>query len=136
MDSADDPKLAAVVRAAGDRLKMAGDIIDFDYCFADSIEYDAKAFTKRITKPADACDLLSGFCDKVKQAETFDAASTEKLLKDFCEQREIQIGQIIHAVRVAVTGTAAGFGVFETLEILGQEKVVSRIEGALQKASA
>ena len=34
----------------------------------------------------------------------------------------IKIGQIIHAVRVAVTGKAVGFGLFETLAILGKER--------------
>ncbi len=35
--------LRAVVDGASDRLKMAGDILDFDYCFIDAIEYDEKA---------------------------------------------------------------------------------------------
>ncbi|WP_182865526.1 glutamate--tRNA ligase [Stieleria mannarensis] len=135
VESKDDPRLAAVVAAAGDRLKVAGDIIDFDYCFVDSIEYDPKAFKKRISKPADACDLLSGFRDVVLAADTFDAAAAESLLKGYCESAEIQIGQIIHAVRVAVTGTAVGFGMFDTLAILGKEKVAERIEKACKKAA-
>ena len=36
--------------------------------------------------------------------------------------RASQIGQIIHALRVAVTGKAVGFGMFETLAILGRER--------------
>ncbi|WP_372894289.1 glutamate--tRNA ligase [Stieleria sp.] len=135
VESSDDPKLAAVAAAAGDRLKVAGDIIDFDYCFVDAIEYDPKAFAKRITKPADACDLLAGFREVVLAAESFDAAEAESLLKGYCETADIQIGQIIHAVRVAVTGTAVGFGVFDTLAILGKEKVAERIENACKKAA-
>ncbi|QDV47880.1 Glutamate--tRNA ligase 1 [Stieleria neptunia] len=135
VESKDDPKLAAVVAAAGDRLKVAGDIIDFDYCFIDAIEYDPKAFKKRITKPADACDLLSGFREAVLAAESLDAAAAESLLKGYCETAEIEIGQIIHAVRVAVTGTAVGFGVFDTLAILGKETVAERIENACKKAA-
>lgn len=133
--TADDPILAAVVTAAGDRLKIAGDIIDFEYCFSDVIEYDPKAFTKRIVKPENACDLLSGFRQVVLAADQFDAQATEALLKGFCETSEIKIGQIIHAVRVAVTGTAVGFGVFETLAILGKDKVAVRIENAVKNAA-
>ncbi|MCO8124669.1 glutamate--tRNA ligase [Stieleria sp. TO1_6] len=135
VQSADEPVLASVVAAAGDRLKVAGDIIDFDYCFQDPIEYEAKAFQKRIVKPDDAIGLLQGFRDVVSAAESFDAAAAEKLLKDYCESAEIQIGQIIHAVRVAVTGTAAGFGVFDTLAILGKQRVIERIENAVKKAA-
>jgi glutamyl-tRNA synthetase len=33
-------------------------------------------------------------------------------------------------IRVAVTGTAVGFGLFDTLAILGQEEVIRRVEAA------
>lgn len=136
VDSADDPRLSAVVSAAGDRLKVAGDIIDFDYCFVDAIEYDPKAFAKRIVKAEGACDLLAGFRESVlAAADQFDAAAAESLLKGYCETAGITIGQIIHAVRVAVTGTAVGFGMFDTLAILGKEKVAERIENACKKAA-
>lgn len=136
VESADDAKLAAVVNAAGDRLKVAGDIIDFAYCFRDEIQYDEKAFEKRIKKPGLAVDLLSGFRDRVVECESFDAEAAETLLKSYCETREIKIGQIIHAVRVAVTGSAVGFGMFDTLAILGKQKVAARIDSAVQKASS
>ena len=55
------------------------------------------------------------------------------MIKGFCETQEIKIGDIIHALRVSVTGKAAGFGMFDTLAILGREKVVNRITLALQK---
>jgi glutamyl-tRNA synthetase len=135
VESDDDPTLAAVVNAAGDRLKVAGDIIDFQYCFTDPISYDKKAFQKRIVKPGEACDLLSGFREVVESADRFDAAAAESLLKNFCETAGIEIGQIIHAVRVAVTGSAVGFGVFDTLAILGKQKVAARIENAVKKAA-
>ena len=135
VQSADDATLAVVVAAAGDRLKVAGDIIDFEYFFGDDFDYQEKAFAKRIVKPADACDLLSGFREHVLNADVFDAAAAESLLKAYCESAEISIGQIIHAVRVAVTGTAAGFGMFDTLAILGKERVAARIEKACKKAA-
>ena len=133
--SGDDATLAAVVAAAGDRLKLAGDIIDFEYFFTDEIEYEAKAFQKRIVKPDNACDLLSGFRQQVLEADKFDPDAAESLLKTFCETSGIKIGQIIHAVRVAVTGTAVGFGVFDTLASLGKQTVALRIENAVKNAA-
>ncbi len=52
-------------------------------------------------------------------------------MKDFCETEGIKIGDVIHALRVAVTGKAVGFGMFETLEILGRESALARIDRAL-----
>ena len=52
----------------------------------------------------------------------------------FVEKRAIKIGQIIHAVRVAVTGSAVGFGLFETLAVLGRDRCLARIDRALARA--
>ena len=122
-----EERLAAVVAAAEDRLKMAGDILDFDYCFVDHVEYDEKAFEKRLLKPADACDLLDRLGQDLAACETFDAESLERRVAAFCEREEIKLGQIIHALRIATTGKPAGFGMFETLSIIGKEGVVERI---------
>ena len=62
-----------------------------------------------------------------------DAPQLERLLHDFVTDAGIQVGQIIHALRVAVTGKAVGFGLFETLAVLGRERVVRRIDQALAK---
>ena len=47
------------------------------------------------------------------------------------DAKGIKIGQIVHALRVAVTGKAVGFGLFETLAILGRERCLARIDRAL-----
>lgn len=126
-------KLTRIVTAAGDRIKVAGDILDFDFCFvtADNLKYDAKAFEKRITKPSEAKPLLERFADRVANIEPFAAGAIEAELKQFCEEQDIQIGQIIHALRVATTGQAVGFGMFETLEVLGREQTEARIRRAV-----
>ena len=45
----------------------------------------------------------------------------------------IKIGDIIHALRVAVTGKAVGFGVFDSLAILGKQSCLARIDRALMR---
>jgi glutamyl-tRNA synthetase len=36
---------------------------------------------------------------------------------------------------VATTGKAAGFGMFETLAVIGKQKTVQRIDAAIQRAA-
>ena len=71
------------------------------------------------------------FREKLGAATTFDAASLDKLMQDFVQAEGIQIGQVIHALRVAVTGKAIGFGLFDALAILGKEHSLARIDRAL-----
>jgi glutamyl-tRNA synthetase len=129
------PKLLALVEAAGDRIKAGGDILEYaDFIApAETLSYDEKALDKRIVKPPEAIGLLTKFREVLRTAEPFDAPTLDRALHEFVEREGIQIGQIIHAVRVAVTGKAVGFGLFETLALLGRERCVARVEQTLAK---
>jgi len=128
-------QVSAIVQAGGDRLKIAGDILDFADFFLpdDQLPYDAGAFEKRLAKPPRAAELLRKFQARLAAFEAFDAPALESLLQQFIEAEGIKVGDVIHAVRVAVTGKAVGFGMFETLEILGRERCLARIERALSR---
>ncbi len=136
IDEVDDvvrQRVAQIVEAAGDRIKVSGDILDYRDFFLhdDELSYDPKAFEKRLRKPADAAKLLTKFRDRLADAEPFDAAGLDRLLHEFVEAEGIKIGQVIHAIRVATTGKAVGFGLFDALAILGRESCLRRIERAL-----
>jgi glutamyl-tRNA synthetase len=122
-----------IVRAASERIKVAGDVLDYRDFFTpdDQLAYDESAFDKRVRKPAEAAGLLAKFRDRLASATAFDVASLEALMNDFVQAEGIQLGQIIHAVRVAVTGKGIGFGLHESLAILGKESSVRRIDRAL-----
>lgn len=128
-------QVAVIVQAAGDRLKIAGDILEFaDFFQADEqLSYDQAAFDKRLAKPPRAVELLRKFQGRLAAADAFEASALERVLQQFVEDEGIKIGDVIHAVRVAVTGKAVGFGMFETLEILGRSRCLARIERALSR---
>jgi len=125
------PKLTRIVEAAGDRLKVFGDIIAYaDFFFVDEVTYDEKAFDKNLRKEG-AADLLAKFRDVLATTEPFDVPHLEKTLQDFVAAEGIKIGDIIHAVRVATTGKAVGAGLYDCLEILGRETCLKRIDRTL-----
>jgi len=132
---ADPARVAAIVKGAGDRIKVAGDILNFDDFFRtdEELVVDEAAFEKRLRKPEDAADLLRGFRERLAATEPFDAATLETALKTYVEERDVKIGRIIHALRVAVTGKAVGFGMFETLELVGRESCLARVDQALAR---
>jgi glutamyl-tRNA synthetase len=129
-------KVTQIVEAAADRIKVAGDILDYADFFStdDKLAYDEKAFDKRIRKAPDAVPLLRKFLDRLSAARPNNAAAWEKFVHDFVQAEGIQIGQIIHALRVALTGKAVGFGLFDILAIFGKETSRTRIERALKRA--
>jgi glutamyl-tRNA synthetase len=128
-------RLTQVLHAAGDRIKVAGDILDHAAFFVadERLTYDDAAFDKRIRKPAEAVGLLRKFQERLTTVEPFDAPTLEKALHEFVQQEGIKPDQIIHAVRVAVTGKAIGFGLFESLAILGPRSCRARVEAAFKR---
>lgn len=126
-------RISQVIIGMEDRLKVASDILDFDEFFIadDQLEYDVKAFKKRIKKSAEAVLLLEKVKEKIAQANDFNAEALDHLLHEFVEQEEIGMGQIIHALRVAVSGKGTGIGMFDCLAILGKESCVKRIDRAI-----
>ncbi len=130
---ADPHKVSAILAAAGDRLEIAGDILDYTGFFVadDVLPIDDKAFDKRIRKPVNARILLKEVSQLLAVAPVFDAASLEALVADFATKQGIGLGDIVNALRVAVTGKGVGFGLYETLAILGKERCLARIARAV-----
>jgi glutamyl-tRNA synthetase len=127
-----------VVAAAGDRIKVAGDILNYHDFFTPDAElvYDEQAFEKRIKKPPQATELLGKFRARLVDVEPFEVGSLERLMHEFVQVADVKIGDVVHAVRVAVTGKAVGFGLFDTLAILGRERCLARIDRAIGIATS
>ena len=130
-------KLVEVLQAAADRIKVAGDILDYAAFFvsADQLSYDEAAFDKRIRTPVEAPVLLKKFAATLEVLEPFDAPVIDKALQDFVQAEGIGHAQVIHALRIAVTGKAVGFGLFESLAILGKDECLTRIQRGLARLS-
>ncbi|MDR1479154.1 MAG: glutamate--tRNA ligase [Planctomycetaceae bacterium] len=130
--------LGKLIEAAGDRIKVAGDILNFSDFFADdnSLNYDESVYDKRITNQPESIKLLKEFYDLLVRQEQFDKQLLENLMQKFIDDKSIKIGDVIHALRVVVTGKGVGLGMFETLEILGKKRTLKRMERVFKYPSS
>ncbi len=137
LDEALQNRIEAVLSAAGERIRVAGDVLNFPEFFVDDeqLAYDEKALQKRIAAP-DASALLVRFRACLAEVDPFEAQAIQCAMERFVAAEGISIGQIIHALRVAVTGRAVGLGMFETLAILGKQTCLLRIDRALELATS
>jgi glutamyl-tRNA synthetase len=133
----DDGKLRRIVEALGDRIKVFGDIlVQGAYFFGDDVPaWDEKAFAKRVLADG-AADKLAAYRDWLgaRAADAFDAKTLEQATAAWLGERGWALGDIVHAVRVAVTGVGGGPGLFDCLALLGRDVCVRRIDAALAKA--
>ena len=74
---------------------------------------------------------LKAVRDSLSSLDKFDAAEIEAALKATAAKLGIKFGAIVHPIRLATTGSTVGPSLYHLLEVLGKEKVLSRIDRAL-----
>ncbi len=121
-----------VVEAAGPRLKVFGDILDYgDFFLPDELlPFEPKAVEKHLKK-----EPGSGWIGELRQivalAEPFDVPTLKAAIEAFIQAKQVKPIPVTQTLRVAVTGKEVGFGMYETLAILGRERCLARIDRAM-----
>lgn len=129
-----DPAYAArVLGIMEDRIKLFSDTAaQTVYFFTEDFPFDDKAVRKRLLREG-AREGLAALRDRWAATEPFDGPSLEAALKDVAAGRGQPHPDLIHASRVAVSGSPAGPGLFAMLEVLGRDRVLTRITRALER---
>ena len=129
-----EASLPSVLQLMADRIKFFHEApAQTQFFFTDEYPVDEKNFRKRMKKEESQTGLkkLKGaFADE----GPWQAATLEKIMNDVAEAENLGVGQIMPACRLAVSGAAGGPSLFELLELLGRDRVLQRIEKALEKA--
>ena len=93
----------------------------------DELEYDEKAVKKHL-RPV-ALPLLESLLTAMQALPEWNETALATVFDEVAEaQGGIKLGKLAQPVRVAVTGGPNSPGIFETLEVLGRETSVRRIE--------
>ncbi len=67
---------------------------------------------------------------KLRGIESFDAETIEKDFREVVAALDIKASDLVHPIRIALTGSAVGPGLFETMEVLGKKKTLKRLSQA------
>jgi len=113
------------------RLKVLKDIGKAQYFFTEDFEYDKKVLEKYLNNTN--ISLIKDFKMILENLRNFDARSIEDNLRNFCTEKKIKPKDLIHPLRVYITGTEAGPGLFETMELIGKENCFKRISRIIEK---
>ncbi|WP_330287548.1 glutamate--tRNA ligase [Streptomyces sp. NBC_00576] len=131
----DETKWQAIAPHAQTRLKVLSEITDnVDFLFLPEPASDEASWTKAMKEGSDA--LLITAREKLEAADWSSAESLKEAVLAAGEAHGLKLGKAQAPVRVAVTGRTIGLPLFESLEILGKEKTLTRIDAALAKLAA
>lgn len=99
--------------------------------FSDDYPIDPKTLKKNILRHEGLKDGFPILADRLQAIETFTAEEAEKVVRETAQELGIKAGILINAIRTAVTGQAAGPGLFDVLIAVGQTRVVERLHKAV-----
>lgn len=134
-DDFDRAAWEAIAPYAQTRLTVLSDITaNVDFLFRKEPVEDEASWTKAMKEGSDA--LLRTAREKLEAADWTSPESLKEAVLAAGEAHGLKLGKAQAPVRVAVTGRTVGLPLFESLQILGKERTLSRIDAALAKLAA
>lgn len=125
-------KLKEVVGLVRDRVKTLQEVAEAStYFFRDRFDYDPKGVARHFQVPGRAA-LLARVRERLADLETFDVAAVEAACRGLADELGIKAAEIIHPMRLALTGRTMGPGLFEIAATLGKEATLARLDRAVQ----
>ncbi len=101
----------------------------------DQVEYDDKAVKKVLLKH-DGLAILRTVGERLRSLEEITPETVEKVLRDLAEEKQVGLGKVAQPLRVAICGTTISPPIFESVDLLGIENTLARIEITLEKFRA
>lgn len=125
-------KLLQVCQLMKERVVFAQDFWQQgQYFFLAPEAYDEEILKKNWNEQVHV--LLQDFATALSVLEAFTADSIRDTLMQLAKTKSIKLGQIMPVVRVALTGAKAGPDLMQSMELIGQEACVARIEMLFEK---
>lgn len=130
-----NPNFKEIVRLFQERMKTLRDFSNrarFFFVDTDNLEYQQEVVEQILMKDGTK-QILEQVKLTLSKLEPFDTNSIEKSIRNLAEELNIKAAQIIHPLRVALTGNKVSPGIFEVVKLLGKEKVQERLTNVLKK---
>ena len=98
----------------------------------EEIEVDEKAVKKVLLKN-DGLAILAIVRDKLAAMEQFTEENIEGMLRGLAQEKQVGLGKVAQPLRVAICGTTISPPIFDSVQMLGKENTLARIDITLDK---
>jgi glutamyl-tRNA synthetase len=119
-------KALAIVKP---KIKHLNDVPSWiSYLFTEEFPIDGESLEK-LKKPG-AVDRLKALAEAFAGLNEWTHAALEAKLKETATTLGAKVGELVHPARVAASGKSVGPGLYEMLEVLGRDRVLTRFAKA------
>ena len=125
------PWLLTLAPLVSERVKRLDEIVPMvRFLFMDSVDIDPAVRAKTLGSEAGQAAVVAAR-RALAALPVFETAPIEEALRALSDQLAVKAKVVFQAVRVAVTGTTVSPPLFESLELLGRDKAVARLDAAV-----
>ena len=103
------------------------------FFFADELEYEAELLIPKKKDAGFAREVLTRVRPECEAIEPWSAAALEEMMRTVSEETGWKTRDLFMPVRVAVTGSKATPPLFESMEVLGRDVCLKRLDEAIGK---
>lgn len=123
--------LLSVISLMKERVQTVNEFVTYGrYFFEAPAAYDEKGLQKHWTP--DIKVHFTGYSSELMNIEAWNAEYLEQHLRSYAEKNGIKAGQLVHPLRLALTGQTVSPGIFEVMVVLGKNTVIERISGFMR----
>ena len=127
-------KLSTIAALVQERLNLLSDFDEkVEFFFAEALEYETELLIQKKQDKAGALEALRRAGALLADVPEWQAEAMEAACRALCDEMGIKVGQLFMNIRVAVTGSKATPPLFESMEVLGRECCLKRIDAAIAK---
>jgi glutamyl-tRNA synthetase len=102
------------------------------FMFDEEITVNKDDLIAKKTTQEESLSILKEIYEVISQIPEINHEVAEPPMRDLVEKLGYKPGQVFGILRVAVTGRAVSPPLFETMEIIGRDKVISRLQDAIK----
>ena len=129
--------LMNIVPLVQERLKTLADSADMTaYFFESELTYDAASLVQRGMDHESTVNALRRAQQELSKPQPFNSEDLEQSLRAVGEELGLRPREFFGLIRTTVTGRSATPPLFEVMAVLGQERVLHRVDRAIEKLAA
>ena len=131
----DSDRLAKLIPLIQERIKLlteAAEKVDWAFVGADQITYpDPAQLLGKKLDAAQSVEVLREGRDILMGVPEFTAEQLESTFRQTATDMQIKVGSFLGPFRVAITGKTVSPPLFESMEVLGRDETVTRVNNAI-----
>lgn len=133
----DDATLLKIAPIVQERLATLDEVVDLaGFFFREEVSYDPKDLIAKGLSAAQSADAARRSYEVLAKVKNFSLEEAETPMRALIDEMGLNAGQVFGILRTAVSGQRVSPPLFESMAIIGREKVLARIQKAIEALDA